>query len=96
LLALGTGEVQACISGVGNWGLAWGQPGGWEVGVGINCLKADGFSVPGSEGGELLSWHVESWDVRFCLQGAASGDKPFLVSCIRALEGADALTETCP
>jgi len=63
LLALDCGEIPAVNFGVADWGLAWGQPGGWESGSCVDSFKQHGFSVPGSEGCELVGWHVESWDV---------------------------------
>jgi len=56
------GEQQACVCGVLDWGLAWGQPSGWEAGGGVNLSNDTGLSVPGSEGGKLVGWHVEFWD----------------------------------
>jgi len=62
LLALGGGEITTNSFSVSDWALAWGQPGGWELGVRVDKVKCSGFSVPGSEGWELLGWHGESWD----------------------------------
>jgi len=59
---LDRGEQLACEYRVVDRGLAWGQPSGWEVGNIIDsCCR--GLSVPGSEGGKLVGWHVEFWDI---------------------------------
>jgi hypothetical protein len=81
------GEQHACFGRVGDWGLAWGQPSGWEVGGWVQCSNGGGLSVPGSEGGELVGWHVESWDVGIFLYCTIWENVTILSTSLGVLKG---------
>ena len=60
-LGLDERELEADSRGVDDWCLTWGHPVGGHTGDVISC--GGSLSVPGSEGGELLGWHPEEWDI---------------------------------
>jgi len=85
LFRLDRGEQHACGYRVVDWGLAWGQPSGWEVGNIIDSSR--GLSVPGSEGGKLVGWHVEFWDVGTVGHCGSFRLVTYIRSCYGGLEG---------
>lgn len=52
-------ELGTDFFSVGDWGLSWGQPCCWLL---SNCINSHcTLSVPGSKGGEGITWHGEEW-----------------------------------
>ena len=59
-LGLDGGELEAGSRCVDDWGLAGGTP---VAGHASDVIDSGGtLTVPGSEGSELICWHVEEWE----------------------------------